>query len=70
MTNPLHVEALKNCHHNLVETIAELHFLTVSAPRNAEWDQVRDKISSLDSIADAMRQALDTWPGSPTSYAR
>ena len=61
MINPLHIEALGNCRKNLIETIAELHSLTVSAPRNTEWDQVCDKVSALDSIADVMRQALDAW---------
>ncbi len=45
---------------NLEETIGDLHFLTVAAPRGGDWDRVRDAVGCLDSIADVMRQALDS----------
>ena len=51
-------EALANCHENLIEVIAALHQLTAAAPRSIEWDNMRDEVSCLDSIADIMRRAL------------
>ncbi len=44
---------------NLEEVIGDLNAITIRAPRDAQWDQVRDAVSSLDSIGDVMRQALD-----------
>lgn len=54
------LEALRNQLSNFEETIGSLHYLTVTAPRDEEWDQVRDLVSCFDSIADVMRQALDS----------
>jgi len=68
MLEAIHVETLGNCHAFLIRVTGQLHILTVSAPPSPEWDAVQDKISALDSIADVMRPALNTWPGSPTSY--
>jgi hypothetical protein len=45
---------------HLEETIVDLHQETLSAPRDPAWDQVRDVVSCLDSIADVIRQALDS----------
>lgn len=64
------IEALQKCHDNLTQTIADLHFLTVSAPRDAQWDRVRDEVSALDSIADVMKRVLDDRSGSQAGYGR
>ncbi|MBZ5500142.1 MAG: hypothetical protein LAP85_27420 [Acidobacteriia bacterium] len=61
------MEALHKCHDNLRQAIADLHFLTVAAPHDAQWDQVRDEVSVLDSIADVMRQVLDARSGSASA---
>lgn len=53
------IEALSNCLGNLEETIAHLHFMTVSGAEMPSREQLQDEISALDSIADVMRQALD-----------
>ena len=58
-TNPLLIEALTKCLGNLNETIGRLHSLTVTAPSDAQWHEVRDVVSCLDSVADVMRQPLD-----------
>jgi len=52
-------EALNKCLDNLDETVGRFHFLTVSAPSDEKWDEVRNVVICLDSIADVMRQALD-----------
>ena len=53
------VLALRKQLQNLEQVTGELHFLTLDAPRDAQWDEVRDRVSCLDSIADVTRQALD-----------
>jgi hypothetical protein len=57
------LEALRKQLHNLEDTIGDLHRLTRSAPSDPAWDQVRDAVSCLDSIADVMRQAMDSRAG-------
>jgi hypothetical protein len=59
----LHVEALRKCLTSLEETIGRLNALTMQAPLDDQWDQVRDEVSCLDSIGDVMRQALDVLEG-------
>ncbi len=51
--------ALKGQLSNLEETIGNLHFLTVSAPRGGDWDRVRDAVDRIE-FAKVMRQALDS----------
>jgi hypothetical protein len=58
-TNQLLIEARNKCLDNLHETIGRLHSLTVSAPSDAQWDEVREVVCCPDSIADVMRKALD-----------
>ncbi len=58
------IEALRKCLDNLEEAIAGLVDLATSLPESTTRDHLFDEISSLDSIADMMRQALDAWPGS------
>ena len=54
------MEALRSQLKNLEDTIGSLHQLTLTAPRDAEWDEVRDLVICFDSIGDVMRQALDS----------
>jgi hypothetical protein len=64
MESAVLVEALRKCQDGLVEVIGGLVGFADSLPQGATRDHLFDKISSLDSIADVMRQALDAWPGS------
>ena len=43
---------------NLEETIRQLQLMSLDG-RMPPWEQLRDEISALDTIADLMRQALD-----------
>ena len=52
--------ALRNQLHNLEETIGDLHHLTLSDVRPQSWDHVHELVTCLDSVADAIRQALDS----------
>jgi hypothetical protein len=54
------LEALRASLHNLEETIGKIHFMLLSAPNVPRWNEFRDEVSALDSIADVMRQALDS----------
>jgi hypothetical protein len=56
-------EAIRNQLENLEETIGSLHRLSLATPRDAKWNEVRDVVICLDSIADVMRQALDSMQG-------
>ena len=59
LTERASIEALRNCLHNLEETIASLVSMTTPLTEGGTRDQLFDEISNLDSIADVMRQALD-----------
>ena len=52
--------AIRNQLHNLEETIVSLLELQQSLPEGEIRDKFFDEISTLDSIADTMRQALDS----------
>lgn len=54
------LEALRGQLHNLEETIADLLELIKSLLEGEIRDKFFDEISALDSIADVMRQALDS----------
>ena len=54
------LEALRNQLHNLEETIRRLLELMNQMPEGNLWDRLFHEISCLDSIADVMRQALDS----------
>ena len=65
MTEPLRLttahEALWKQVHNLEEVTGDLHRLTLAAPKgDKSWDQVRQLVRCLDSIADVMGRALDS----------
>ncbi|MBZ5500136.1 MAG: hypothetical protein LAP85_27390 [Acidobacteriia bacterium] len=53
------IEALRIQLGNLEETIADLLHIALARPAGELRDQLVDKISCLDSIADVLRQALD-----------
>jgi hypothetical protein len=53
------MEAIANQLQNLEETITDLLALAKSLPEGEIRDKFLDEIGSLDSIADAIRQALD-----------
>ncbi|MBZ5495556.1 MAG: hypothetical protein LAP85_04075 [Acidobacteriia bacterium] len=52
--------AIRNQHHNLEETIASLVDVTLSQPVGKLRNALLQEVSCLDSIADLMRQALDS----------
>jgi hypothetical protein len=52
--------AVKKSHSNLIEAIADLYELTKSLPEGELRDKLFDQLSDFDSIADVMRQALDS----------
>jgi hypothetical protein len=52
-------EMLRNQMGNLVETISKLVTLAKSLPEGDIRNQIYDRISELDSIADVQRKALD-----------
>lgn len=52
--------ALRKQQNNLTETIAHLVELSLSQPENELRAELLEEISCLDSIADLMRQALDS----------
>jgi hypothetical protein len=54
------LEALRGQLHNLEETIADLLELYKSMPEGEHRDRMFYEISALDSIADVIRQALDS----------
>jgi hypothetical protein len=66
MNNSLRVslEALRGCLNNLEEAIRQLLQVMQTLPKGESRDRLLDEISSLDSIADVMRQALDSLPES------
>lgn len=45
---------------NLEQTVGHLYHVTLSDPNDAAWAHMRQLVSCLDSIAEVMRQALDT----------
>jgi hypothetical protein len=57
------MEALRQCLQNLEETIARLFSMTRSLPAGKLRDELLDELSCLDSIADAMGQAVDVFSG-------
>jgi hypothetical protein len=54
------LESLRSQLHNLEETIAGLLELRESMPEGEYRDRLFNQISCLDSIADVIRQALDS----------
>jgi hypothetical protein len=54
------LEALRNQLHNLEDTFADLLKLYKSMPDGEYRDRLFYEISALDSIADVIRQALDS----------
>jgi len=54
------LEALRGQLHNLEETIADLLELYKSMPEGEHRDRMFYEISALDSIAEVVRQALDS----------
>lgn len=54
------LEALRSQLHNLEDTIASILELVKSMPEGEFRDKLFYEISALDSIADVMRQALDS----------
>ena len=55
------IEAIANQLQNLEETITDLLALAKSLPEGEIRDELLDEIGSLDLIADAIRQALDSF---------
>ena len=53
-------EAIRNQLHNLEDTIASLLEFKDSLTKESERDRLFEEISALDSIADVIRQALDS----------
>ena len=51
----LHAEALRKCLESLEETIGRLNEMTMQAPHEGWWDQVREEVSCLDSIGGVAR---------------
>jgi hypothetical protein len=66
MNNSLRVslEALRGCLNNLEEAIRQLLQLMQTLPGSDLRNRLLDEVSALDSIADSMRQALDSLPKS------
>jgi hypothetical protein len=58
------LEVLRTCLRNLEESIADLLQITRSLPEGELRNRLLDEVSALDSIADSMRQALDSQPES------
>jgi len=54
------LESLRGLLHNLEEIIGRLVRLQKSLPAGLGREQLLEEISALDSIADVMRQALDS----------
>jgi hypothetical protein len=54
------IEALRGQLHNLEETIASILNLMKILPKGEVRDRLFADLSALDSIADVMRQALDS----------
>lgn len=55
------IEALRKCLGNLEETIGQLHFMSLGGAMPT-WEQLRDEINALDSIADVMRPRCTSRP--------
>ncbi len=53
-------EAIRNQLHSLEETIRQLIQMEKALPEGDHRNQLFDKIACLDSIADVIRQALDS----------
>jgi len=54
------LEVIRGQLENREETIGDLLLVITSIPKGRLRDKLMDEFSSLDSIADVMRQALDT----------
>jgi hypothetical protein len=57
------LELLQKELQNLERTVGHLYHVTLSDPNDAAWAHMRQLVSCLDSIAEVMRQALDTVKG-------
>jgi hypothetical protein len=57
-------ELLRACLHNLEESIADLLQITRLLPGSDLRNQLLNEVGALDSVADRMRQALDSQPRS------
>lgn len=60
LTTRAALESIRGQLHNLEETIGRVVQLQKSLPEGPGSDQLWEEISALDSIADVMRQALDS----------